>query len=132
MAASSLSIAAEPGAASAEAHTCTLQINSKYEYDVTASVVCPVFFSLGFIYCFFGTYNATNAHRFQRQSSLETCLLSVVFAWWHWTAPALEAIRRDKHKSGGSRWTLSEFDTGSINEAPPVAPDLQFDSLNLA
>lgn len=36
--------------------------------------------------------------------------------------PTVEALRRDKHKSGGGRWAvLSEFDTGSINEEPPVA-----------
>ncbi|TWW57008.1 Transmembrane protein 198 [Takifugu flavidus] len=52
MAASSLYITAEPGAGSAEVDTCTLEINSKYE--VVTSIVCSAFFSLGFIYCFFG------------------------------------------------------------------------------
>lgn len=129
MAASSLSMGAEPGAASAEVDSCTLEINSKY--DVTASVVCFVFFSLGFIYCFFGTYNATNAHKSQKAKfSGKTPVVSIVFTWW--LKPAAEVLRRDKHKSRGSRWTiLSEFDTGSINEAPPVAPERHFTSLNL-
>lgn len=68
MAASSLYITAEPGAGYADVDTCTLEINTKYE--VITSIVCSVFFSLGFIYCFFGTYNVMNVHKFQRQSSL--------------------------------------------------------------
>lgn len=67
MAASSLYITAEPGAGS-EVDTCTLEINSKYE--VVTSIVCSAFFSLGFIYCFFGKYNVMNVPKFQRQSSL--------------------------------------------------------------
>lgn len=63
MAASSLYITAEPGAGSAEVDTCTLEINSKYE--VVTSIVCSAFFSLGFIYCFFGTYNVTSVHKFK-------------------------------------------------------------------
>lgn len=68
MAASSLYITAEPGAGYADVDTCTLEINTKYE--VITSIVCSVFFSLGFFYCFFGTYNVMNVRKFQRQSSL--------------------------------------------------------------
>lgn len=66
----------------------------------------------------------------EAEFSVNQPVVSVVFTWW--VKPAVEALRRDKHKSGGGRWTLlSQFGTGSINEAPPVAPDLLFTSLNL-
>lgn len=64
MAASSLYITAEPGVGSAEVDTCTIEINNKYE--VITTIVCSAFFSLGFIYCFFGMYKVMNIHIFQR------------------------------------------------------------------
>lgn len=94
----------DPDTSSAELDICTFEMNIKHE--VIPSVVCSFFFSLGLIYCFFGTYSS----RFYCQS---TCrYLSVVCAvaelpelLWQ-VRGTCQGFIVDELKAVGSRWLL--------------------------
>lgn len=110
MAVSSLYATEEPEAGLAEVDICTLEINIKYE--VIPSIVCSVFFSLGFIYCFFGMYYC-DEFKMQR-IFFGMSVLSVLSQHWspdgfelQWQVPgSCQGFIMDELKAVGSRWAV--------------------------